>query len=175
MAKKFWKFLAILLLLALVGAAAYILHLKHISSLVQDRSKLQQEVSTLQSQLSDANKTPETPASVTAKGAVASQSNYAVLTGQAGNVTHQGASVEALYLSGEVDEVWVEYGTKPDVLTTSTQHDNQEMGLGVGDIYVAKSFEVKNLKSGTKYFYRAAAKANDQTIYGGVSAFTTSK
>ncbi len=174
-ARKFWKFLALLFLLALIGAIGYILHQKHISSLEKDRAQLQQQVGTLQSQLNGLEKSDEQPAATPDSDSAATKSTLAVVTGSTSTVTADNVMVSVLYQPGTVEEIWVEAGTRPDALTLSSKHLRDGLGAGSENQYSDKSFGLTDLKPGTRYFYRAAAKVKGQTVYGGVSSFVTTK
>jgi cell division protein FtsL len=75
--------------------------------------------------------------------------------------------------------VWVEYGTDPKKLDTTSTKITSELGLGNPDeIYASGrsvSVTTKSLKSGTAYYYRTAATVKGKTLYSSVASFTTKK
>lgn len=170
-ARIFWKILAILFFFALLAAAAYIIHEKHLKPLRADNARLQQQVTGLQESAAapaakDEEKPAEKPMSI---------DQLTILTGSASAVTTTSATVAAIRGDGNVTAIWVESGVDPKSLTTASDKLTNEIGLGAAGTYVEYPVKLSGLKPGTRYFYRAAATVDGKTVYGGVSSFVTAK
>jgi hypothetical protein len=87
--------------------------------------------------------------------------------------------IEALALgSGNLRDIWVDYGSAPDALNLQTEHVTKELGLGDANTYGSFTFTLakSKLQPGTNYFYQVSAKfADGSIIHGGVAGFTSLK
>lgn len=161
--------LLFLLLLAAIGGVYYWQHGKY-DTLATAKTAADKQIVSLQSQLNAKATTPKPVATTPA-----TTPNYNVVTG---NVTTQAAttaSVSALYKPGSVDEIWLEYGTTPDKLSTATAHVTQGLGAGDANNYAQQVFKLTGLSAGQNYFYHVAAKSKGATVYGGIASFTAVK
>lgn len=166
--KKFLKFLGVLMLLAAAAGGAYCWQQQRLDNVQAERSNLQSQVKTLQTQLRAEKNSGKT---VTVPGAAVTSD---IITGTVVTNSETSPTVSVFRL-GTASELWVEVGTSPTALNLSTKHLTQGLGEGTPGQYAEEQFGFLDLKPGTKYFYRAAAKVKGQTVYGGVTAFTTLK
>jgi cytoskeletal protein RodZ len=160
-----------LLVLVLLGAVAgaYQYQQGKIDEVAAAKIAADKQVVSLQTQL---NAKPKDTKTVTPTPAAP---DYTVVTGNATTPTTGTATVNSLY-KPTIKEIWLEYGTAPDALTTASKHTVSELGAGDANSYGQQSFNLTGLKSGQDYFYRVAAKnAAGTTIYGGVASFTATK
>lgn len=173
--RKFFSFLGLLILLALVGGGVWYWQQMQIKDLTSAKSGLESQVSTLQSKLAadkateDNTKATETPAT-SKPGSV-----QEIVTGKFVKQEGTNSVVQALYLPGKVTEIWVEIGTKPGEMSGSTKHLTEGLGAGTAGQYAKQEFGLIDLKAGTTYFYWTGAKVDGKTVYGGVSSFDTAK
>lgn len=170
--RGFFSFLALLLLIALVAGGVWYWQQMQIKDLKASNTSLESQVSSLQSKM-DADKadTEATATPTTAKPSAVKE----IVTG---NVVRQEAAtvtVNALYLPGEVEEIWVEIGTRPGEMSGTTKHLSEGLGAGTAGQYAKQEFGLVDLKAGTTYFYWTGAKVDGKTVYGGVSSFETAK
>lgn len=173
-ARLFWKFLAILLFLALLGAAAYIVHEKHLKPLRADNIRLQQQVADLQNS-TDTKDTKDTEAKEKPAETTQPVTQFAILTGSASAITTTSATVAAVRGDGNITALWIESGTDPKALTTVSKKETLGIAEGAPGSYVEREISLTGLKPGTRYFYRAAATQDGKTVYGGISSFETTK
>jgi zona occludens toxin (predicted ATPase) len=172
--KSKWKavFLVLLFLLLLAAVAgAYYYQQGKVDDVAAAKTAADKQVVLLQSQL----KAAEAKATTTKPAATTPVANYNIVTGNATVTAVGAATVNGLYKPGSVDEIWLEYGTAPDTLSTATTHITTGLGEGDATTYAEQAFKLTSLKSGQDYFYRVAAKAKGATIYGGVASFTAMK
>ena len=79
--------------------------------------------------------------------------------------------------SGDLKEIWMDYGTNVDNLNLQTEHITKELGLGDANQYGNFTFTLKkaDLKPGTIYFYRLSATKGTTVIHSDTAAFTSLK
>ncbi len=169
--KKFFTFIGLLVLIALVGGGVYLWQQMQLKDASNQQALLQQKVSSLESEVKKAagsisdTKTEDTAATV---------ENTGVITGMYTSTNPGDDNVDVTY-KANVSEVWVEFGSKPDDLSAKTKPLTEGVAIGVPGDFTSRTFKLANLDPGERYFYRAAAKVDGKTVYGGIAAFTTKK
>lgn len=162
--------LMVLLLLAAAAGGAYYYQQGKLNTLGAAKTAADSQVASLQSRLkvalASATAAKPTPAPVV---------NYNAVTGTVTTQAATTASISALYKPTTVDELWVEYGTAPDKLTSASTHLTQGLTAGDANSYAQQTFKLTGLTAGQNYFYHVAAKSKGNTFYGGTAAFTATK
>jgi hypothetical protein len=171
--RKFIAWSGLLILLAAVAGGVYYWQQQQVKNANALKVSAEKQVASLQAQLtrqqSDAKKSDSTTAPQP------TTINTDVVSGEVYNKSLGKASVSVLYKPGKVTALWLEYGDAPDKLLQSTPQVTQELGLGSPDSYGNQGFNLTGLQTGHTYFYRAAAKQDGKTIYGGVASFDSLK
>ncbi|MCW2763744.1 MAG: hypothetical protein JWR85_3945 [Marmoricola sp.] len=172
---KFVKFLGLLLLLALVAAGAFYWQQRKLDQAASLQLTTQKQVTNLQAQL--ASQATEGAKSAASTGNTTDPVNVStdVVTGQVTSQKAGSTIVSGLYKVGAVREIWVEYGLAANTLDQATKHGGLEPGLGEPGSYANVGTELTTVKPTTYYFYRAAAKVDGKTVYGGVIGFQSAK
>jgi uncharacterized protein (UPF0333 family) len=89
--------------------------------------------------------------------------------------------VTTIYTLDNIPEnIWLEYGQTPDKLDNKTEPFGKGLAIGVyeeSDIYAQQPLDISmsDLNVGEDYFFRVGASIDGNTVYSGVTGFTTSK
>lgn len=172
--RKFFSFLGLLIVLAAVGGGVWYWQQTQIKDLNTEKSGLQSEVSSLQSKIAAGGKAAKDDAKTTETATAPAAVRTDIVTGSTTTNTTDATGVSVYYLPGTATEVWVEYGTSPDKLTSSAKRV-KGTGEGSAAVYVDQGFNLTELQDGTRYFYRAAGTVDGKTVYGGVAGFQAAK
>ena len=181
--KKFIAVVVALVLLAVAGTAgAYLWQNQQVQSLSEENTKLSTQLAAAQ-KMTNAKQTTEqaTPAGTVARSQ--EQADYRLVAGTVDLNKDNTRQADSIYIEpymmhdGELEEIWLEYGTSPSSLTEQTERESEEIGMGDVGTYRQWPFALKksSFESGKTYFYRVAAKNGSTVIYSGVAAFTATK
>lgn len=172
---RFFSLLGLLLVLALAGGGVWYWQQMQIKDLRTTQSGLESQISSLKSKILADKTAAEGEGGSESPDSAKPSSVREIVTGNFVRQELSAVTVNALYLPGEVEEIWVEVGTKPGEMSATTKHLSEGLGAGAAGQYAKQEFGLIDLKAGTTYFYWTGAKVDGKTVYGGVSSFETAK
>jgi cytoskeletal protein RodZ len=174
--------IAVLFAVLLAAGGVYLWQHQQVRDLQNSKTTLTKQLTSTKSQLNQAKLTSKALVDVADKAEASKTASTDISTslapGEAYNKTNTTATVSGIFdPAANLTAIWLEYGTSPTTLSKSTDHYTKELGLGDAGTFADAGFNLTQLESGKRYFFRVAATTSkdSKTIYSGVASFTALK